>query len=207
MNEAQIILFLVTSVAVILVPGQDLVLVLSRGVGQGVSAGISTAAGVSLGLLGHTMLAAFGFGAILMASELLFALVKYIGAAYLVYLGISLIRSNRSGLALGSARAGSLKRAFLTGALSNISNPKITIFYLAFLPQFIAADTQHPALLLFVLGATFALLTFLIKVPVGYFAGRSAGWIQERPQMITWLDRISGGVLIGLGIKLAFEEV
>lgn len=207
MNEAQIILFLVTSVAVILVPGQDLVLVLSRGVGQGVSAGISTAAGVSLGLLGHTMLAAFGFGAILMTSDLFFSLVKYIGAAYLVYLGVSLIRSNRSGLALNNSQAGSLRRAFLTGAVSNISNPKITIFYLAFLPQFISADTQHPALLLFVLGATFALLTFLIKAPVGYFAGRSAGWIQDRPGVIQWLDRVSGGILIGLGVRLAFEKM
>ena len=207
MDEARIILFLVTSVAVILVPGQDLVLVLSRGMTQGVGAGISTAAGVSLGLLGHTMLAAFGFGAVLMASELFFSLVKYIGAAYLVYLGIGLIRSSRSGLSLDNARVVSLKRAFLTGALSNISNPKITIFYLAFLPQFIAVDTQNPTVLLFVLGATFALLTFLIKAPLGYFAGRSATWVQDRPLLITWLDRVSGGILIGLGIRLAFEKI
>ncbi len=205
MNESEILLFLFASVAAILIPGQDLVLVLSRGIAQGSKAGIATAAGVSIGLLGHTVLAAFGLGTVLMASEWLFSMVKYAGAAYLIYLGAQLILSRRSRLEIGSAQPHSLKHAFFTGALSNISNPKITIFYLAFLPQFISSETQNPTLLLFVLGTSFALMTFIFKVPFGYFAGRASQWLQSRPNLIRWIDLASGSVLIALGIRLAFE--
>lgn len=206
MTDAQLVLFLFSSIAVIMIPGQDLVLVLSRGIAQGVKAGIVTAAGVSVGLVGHTLLTAFGLGALLMSSALFFAVIKYIGAAYLVYLGVNLLRSTRQGLAIEKAKDISFWRAFLTGAASNISNPKITIFYLAFLPQFVTAETQNPTLLLFVLGITFAALTFAIKLPFGYFAGKSSHWLQQRPKVIAWMDRVSGSILVALGIRLALQS-
>jgi len=195
-----------TSLFVILIPGQDLVLVMSRGMTQGAKAGIATAAGVSTGLLGHTMLTALGLGALLMSSEIFFTLLKYLGAAYLSYLGLKLMFSPVQEFKLQSVNSRPLGKLFAIGALSNISNPKITIFYFAFLPQFISTDVENPTLLLMTLGFVFAALTFLIKAPIGYFAGVASQWIQSRPNVIRLINKISGAVLIGLGIKLAFEQ-
>lgn len=206
MSESQIIFFIVTSLIVILIPGQDMVLVMSRGIIQGSRAGIVTAAGVSVGLLGHTALAAFGLGAILIASEMLFTILKYIGAAYLVYLGFRLISSEAGEFEIKNSQPIPLKKLFVVGALSNISNPKITIFYFAFLPQFISSDNLNPTGYLLLLGSGFSLLTFLVKCPIGYFAGIASRWIRSRPIVIKLINRISGLVLIGLGIKLALER-
>lgn len=95
---------------------------------------------------------------------------------------------------------------FLTGALSNLSNPEITIFYFAFLPQFVSADAQNPTVLLLALGAGFVALTFLVKGPAGHFTGVLSAWLRARPQVLRWVDRASGAVLVGLGIRLAFER-
>ncbi|MEM7343173.1 MAG: LysE family translocator [Chloroflexota bacterium] len=206
MSEAQIITFMLTSLAVIASPGQDMILVMSRAISQGAKAGIATAFGVSVGLLGHTLLTAFGLGSLLLASQTLFTVLKFIGAGYLFYLGIRLIFSNKSDLALKEVTHSPLRKLFREGAISNLSNPKVTIFYFAFLPQFISADVSNPTLLLFTLGVAFAAITFLIKGPVGFFAGNLSSWLRARPRIITWIDRISGFVLIGLGLRLAFER-
>ncbi len=206
MTESQVLIFVVTSLVIILTPGQDMILVMSRAVAQGAKAGIATAAGVSLGLLGHTLLTALGLGSLLMASELLFTILKFVGAAYLIYLGIRLVLSKSSKLELEKAKPSSLKRLFMQGALSNISNPKVTIFYFAFLPQFISHTAQKPALLLLVLGVSFSALTFMVKGPVGYFAGILSSWLRARPRVLKYIDRFSGTVLIALGLKLAFEK-
>ncbi|MEM7561612.1 MAG: LysE family translocator [Pseudomonadota bacterium] len=206
MSEPQIIFFLVTSVLVILIPGQDMVLVMSRGMTQGAKAGITTAAGVSVGLLGHTLLAALGLGALLLSSELLFTVLKFMGAAYLAYLGIRLLLTKSTQLKLESTDQRPLRRLFIEGALSNISNPKITIFYFAFLPQFISTDINNPEAYLFVLGVSFAVLTFLMKAPIGLFAGLASTWIRTRPAVINAINKISGTLLIGLGLKLALEQ-
>jgi len=206
MNESQIFFFVLTSLAVILIPGQDMVLVMSRGIAQGAKAGIVSALGVSIGLLGHTVLAAFGLGALLMASELIFTILKYLGASYLVYLGIRLIFRQSSEFEIDNPTAKTFKKLFLEGSLSNMSNPKVTIFYFAFLPQFISADIPHPTYYLLALGISFSLLTFLVKAPVGYFAGIASARIRSRPIVIKLINRISGTVLIGLGVKLVFEQ-
>ena len=206
MNEPQIVFFLVTSLLVILIPGQDMVLVMSRGMTQGASAGIVTAAGVSVGLLGHTILAALGLGALLLSSELLFTVLKYIGAIYLAYLGIKLIFTQATELELESANRKPLKRLFTEGALSNIANPKVTIFYFAFLPQFISTDIKDPAIYLIVLGVSFSVLTFLVKAPIGFFAGVASAWIRTRPIVLQAINKICGTVLIGLGAKLALGQ-
>ena len=209
MSQAQIYLFIVTSLVIIISPGQDMVLVMSRAISQGSRAGIITAAGVSIGLLGHTVLTAFGLGSLLQASDLLFNIMKYVGAAYLVYLGIRLIMSKGSELDLEvdeNAPPAKASKNFWTGALSNLSNPKITIFYFAYLPQFISNDATSPGWLLLALGMGFAALTFVVKGPVGYFAGILSSWLRQRPAVLRWIDRTSGAVLIALGIKLALEQ-
>lgn len=206
MVEVSWLLFLVASLALIVTPGQDMILVMSRSVAQGAAAGVATAAGVSVGLLGHTVLVTLGLGAILRTSEGLFLALKLVGAAYLLYLGIGLLRTRSGDLALGSAAQRSLPRLFLDGALSNLSNPKIAVFYFAFLPQFVSPSAQHQTLSVFVLGFAFALLTFLVKGPVGMFAGALSGWLRSRPGVLAWIYRSSGVILVGLGVKLAFER-
>lgn len=206
MPETLPILFIVTSLLVIITPGQDMILVMSRSVAQGWKAGVITAAGVSTGLIGHTILATLGLGAVLTASELLFIILKLVGAGYLMYLGVKLLRHSRMDLVLNGRPPASLKALFFNGALSNLSNPKVTIFYFAFLPQFVPAGSSHPTTTLFSLGISFAVLTFLIKGPVGYGAGILSGWLRSRPSVLAWINRTSGTVLIALGLKLALER-
>lgn len=204
--EISWLLFLAASVLLIITPGQDLILVMSRAVTQGTAAGVVTAFGISSGLMVHTLVASLGLGVIIRTSEWLFFALKVVGALYLVYLGIQSILSARSRLDLHGTETRSVRRLYLDGALSNIANPKIAVFYLAFLPQFIHTDAASPTLSLFILGFTFAALTFVIKGPLAMIAGRLSLFIRSRPAVLTWLFRTSGAVLIALGIKLVLER-
>jgi threonine/homoserine/homoserine lactone efflux protein len=206
MTEAQILAFVVTSLAIIITPGQDMILVMSRAISQGSKAGMVTAAGVSTGLLGHTLLTALGLGSLLMASQFLFTILKVVGAGYLIYLGVRLLLSRKSELGLEETKPTRLGKLFAEGTMSNLSNPKVTIFYFAFLPQFFSSDVANPTQLLLLLGVAFAGLTFLVKVPVGYFSGNLSSWLRAKPSVLRWLDRTSGTILIALGVKLAFEH-
>jgi len=206
MIDASWLVFVVASLVLIATPGQDMILVMSRSLAQGASAGVVTAAGVSVGLVGHTVLATLGLGAILRTSEWLFIALKLVGAAYLVYLGIGLLRTKQNDLPIGTQPARGLRQLFVDGAVSNLSNPKIAIFYFAFLPQFVAPAAEYPTLTVFVLGLIFAGLTFLVKAPVGIFAGKLSAWLRSRPGVLTWVFRSSGAILVALGIRLAFER-
>lgn len=206
MPEVSWLLFIVASLVLIVTPGQDMILVMSRSIAQGPAAGVATAAGVSVGLVGHTLLATLGLGAILRTSETLFLLLKLVGAAYLVYLGVQLLRIRQHQLAVSAGAPRSLARLFLDGALSNVSNPKIAVFYFAFLPQFVLPGAAHPTLSVFVLGLVFAALTFVVKGPVGLGAGLLSTWLRQRPAVLAWVFRSSGAVLVGLGLRLAFER-
>ncbi|MGD9210251.1 MAG: LysE family translocator [Desulfobacteraceae bacterium] len=206
MTEAQMFLFFITSLFVIITPGQDMFLVMSRSIAQGRKAGIATAAGVSTGLLGHTVLAVLGLGALLKTSEILFTAVKLIGAAYLLWLGFRLISAKREIPEFCETENSSLSKLFFQGVFSNISNPKIAIFYFSFLPQFIAPDNSSPTYCLLILGIIFAVLTFFIKAPIGYAAGSLAHKLRSCPSIQLWINRFSGIVLISLGVKLALEK-
>ncbi len=204
--EVSWLVFLAASLLLILTPGQDLILVMSRSVTQGSAAGVVTAAGVSVGLVGHTLLATLGLGAVLRTSVWLFFALKLIGAGYLIYLGITMLRSRTSQLVLHNGCVRPLKRLFFDGAFSNIANPKIALFYFAFLPQFVSAGAAHPTMSLLLLGLTFAGLTFLIKGPIGFTAGVLSGWLRSRPAVVRWLYRCSGVMLVALGLRLALER-
>jgi threonine/homoserine/homoserine lactone efflux protein len=132
--------------------------------------------------------------------------LKLVGAAYLVYLGVQLLRTRQHELAVSAGAPRSLARLFFDGALSNVSNPKIAVFYFAFLPQFVLPGAAHTTLAVFVLGLVFAALTFLVKGPVGLGAGLLSAWLRERPAVLAWVFRSSGAVLVALGLKLAFER-
>jgi threonine/homoserine/homoserine lactone efflux protein len=204
--EAISLIFIITSILIILTPGQDMILVMSRSISQGQKAGVITALGVCFGLLGHTLLATFGLGALLMTSEFLFDLIKLIGAAYLIYIGYQLLSSKNPKLAMKDLPKTSYKKMFLQGALTNIMNPKIAIFYFSYLPQFVNSDTNNQALQLLILGLTYAILTFFIKAPIGFISGLLSIWIKSRPSVLAHMNKTSGIVFIVLGLKLASEQ-
>jgi threonine/homoserine/homoserine lactone efflux protein len=206
MIDAHWPLFVLAAVVVIATPGQDMILVMSKSLTQGARADVTTAAGVSVGLAGHTILAALGLGALLRTSEWLFAALKIVGAGYLLYLGVQLLRTRTAQLQAVTAVPQSSVHLFATGAVSNISNPKIAVFYFAFLPQFIASGATSPTLTIFVLGILFAALTFVIKEPVAVSAGRLSSWFQSRPAALVWLHRCSGLVMVGLAVRLALSR-
>lgn len=204
--EVITVLFILTSVVIIMTPGQDMLLVMSRSIAQGQSAGVMTALGVSVGLMGHTLLATLGLGALLLASEWLFTLIKFIGAGYLIYLGYQLLTSKEHKLAVKDMPKVSYTKMFMQGAISNISNPKITIFYFSYLPQFIVTESGSQAFQLFILGTTFAVITFFLKAPIGVLAGMLSSWIKARPMVLNYIHKTSGVILVSLGLKLALSE-
>jgi len=200
-------LYVAASLALIATPGQDMIYVITRSLAQGRFAGVCSAAGVCIGILVHTALAALGVGAILHASETLFVALKLAGAAYLIYLGVKLLaaREGREGIAAPRDRLspGALVRQ---GILSNVTNPKIVLFFFAFLPQFVDPASAHATRDLALLGVLYALLALPVKAAVGIAAGSLSERVLRNPSMIAWMNRVSGGVLVALGLRLAMSE-
>lgn len=205
-EPAKFALFIGVSWALILAPGPDMIYVITRGMAHGRRAGILSAIGVVCGILVHTTAAAFGLTFLLKTSAFAFLLVKSIGAAYLIYLGIQTWR-DQSSLQLqtspASAKSSSL---FWQGVLSNVFNPKIAIFFLAFLPQFVDRGSTHVTLQMVVLGLTFAFFGLCFLLVVGYSSGAIGRWLTHRPHYTQVFRRAAGGILIGLGIRLALTE-
>jgi threonine/homoserine/homoserine lactone efflux protein len=204
--EASFVLFLTASLAVIVAPGPDNMLVLTRGVAQGRGAALVSAAGASLGLVVHSVFAAVGLSALLAQSALAFSVVKYVGAAYLIYLGVRALL-DREGFAptRGEAPMG-LGKVFTQAVASNVLNPKIAVFFLAYLPQFADPATGGTAIQLLALGLAFALLTLAIFSAIAVFSGTVGSWLRARPKFADGLGWLTGGVLILLGLRLALQE-
>jgi threonine/homoserine/homoserine lactone efflux protein len=204
--EASFVLFLTASLAVIVAPGPDNMLVLTRGVAQGRGAALVSAAGASLGLVVHSVFAAAGLSALLAQSALAFSVVKYVGAAYLIYLGVRALL-DREGFALtrGEAPMG-LGKVFTQAVASNVLNPKIAVFFLAYLPQFADPATGGTAIQLLAFGLTFALLTLAIFSALAVFSGTVGSWLRSRPKLAGGLGWLTGAVLISLGLRLAFQD-
>jgi threonine/homoserine/homoserine lactone efflux protein len=198
-------LFIGISWALIIAPGPDMFYVITRGMAHGRKAGILSAIGVVCGILVHTTAAALGLTLILQSSAFAFLLVKYVGATYLLYLGIKAWR-DKSTFSLQSPTSVMNSRAlFWQGVLSNVLNPKIAIFFLAFLPQFVDKGS-HITLQMVTLGLTFACMGLCFLLVVGYSSGAIGGWLTRRPHYTQFLQRLAGGILIGLGIRLALTE-
>jgi threonine/homoserine/homoserine lactone efflux protein len=197
-------LYVVASLALILTPGQDMLYVMSRALAQGRLAGLYSAVGVIIGILVHTVLAALGVGAILAASEGLFLALKLAGAAYLVYLGVKLLLTREGTLAAtGGARKFSAASLVWQGVLSNVSNPKIVVFFFAFLPQFVDPMSANPTADLIFLGVIYAAMGLVVKAGVGLAAGSLSERVLRKPRALVWINRASGTILVGLGLRLA----
>ena len=206
LGELNLVLFLTASLALIIAPGPDNILVLTRGVTQGRGAALVSAAGASLGLVVHSIFAAVGLSALLAQSAVAFSVIKYVGAAYLIYLGIKVFL-NREGFAVSSeATPVGLKSVFVQGVASNVLNPKVALFFLAFLPQFADLTVDSAAVQMLALGLTFALLTWMVFSAIGYFSGSLGNWLESRPGYANVLRWLTGGVLVGLGLRLAFSD-
>ena len=206
MIDAHWLLFLVASLVVIATPGQDMILVMSKSLGHGTRAGLVTAAGVSVGLLGHTLLATLGLGALLRASDTLFVALKLIGAGYLAVLGVQLLRTRATQLETAASAPLSHRRLFLAGALSNLGNPKIAVFFFAFLPQFVPAGDAEALPRMLELSAVFMALTFVVFAIYGVFAAAVRQHVIGRPAVLLWMRRTFAAAFLALGVKLALTE-
>jgi threonine/homoserine/homoserine lactone efflux protein len=207
MNAPSLGLYIAASLALIATPGQDMIYVITRSLAQGRFAGVCSAVGVCIGILVHTALAALGVGAILQASESLFLVLKLAGAAYLIYLGARLLLSREARGGIGAATEALSPVALVwQGILSNVTNPKIVLFFLAFLPQFVDPASGHPTRDLAFLGVLYAILALPVKSAVGIAAGSVSERVLRNPSMITWMNRASGGILVLLGLRLATAQ-
>jgi threonine/homoserine/homoserine lactone efflux protein len=204
--DSQIALFIFASIALILTPGQDTIYVITRGIAQGKVAGIVSAIGVSSGIIVHTLFAALGLSVILQSSALAFSAIKYAGAVYLIYLGIKTFIS-REEFSLRSRRR-EVSRAVLywQGFICNVFNPKVALFFLAFLPQFVNPSAGNPIFQMTLLGLLFTLMGAIWLSCVGYFAGNMGRSIGQSRTALSLLRWCTSSVLIGLGVRLALPE-
>jgi len=199
-------LFIGVSWALIIAPGPDMFYVITRGMAHGRKAGILSAIGVICGILIHTTAAALGITLIFQTSAFAFLVVKYLGAIYLIYLGVKTWRDKSTFSLQASTSIVSSRSLFWQGVLSNVLNPKIAVFFLAFLPQFVDKGSSQIPLQMAILGLTFACFGLCFLVIVGYSAGAIGGWLTRRPSYAGLMQRLTGGILIGLGARLAFTE-
>jgi len=205
-EPAKFALFIGVSWALILAPGPDMIYVITRGIAHGRKAGVLSAIGVVCGILVHTTAAALGLTLILQTSTFAFLFVKFVGATYLLYLGIKSWREKSTFHLQTSVPIAKSSTLFWQGVLSNVLNPKIAIFFLAFLPQFVDRGSAHITLQMIILGLTFASFGLCFLLVIGYSSGTIGKWLMYRPHYAQFLQRITSGILIGLGIRLAFTE-
>jgi RhtB (resistance to homoserine/threonine) family protein len=197
-------LFLAAGILLNLTPGPDTVYILGRSIAQGREAGVASALGISLGSIFHTCAAALGLSAILATSALAFGTIKLIGGAYLIFLGAKMILDRRKQLSLPSNfRRRTTIAAFRQGILTNILNPKVALFYLAFLPQFIdpASNAKVPAFIL--LGLTFVTTGTIWCLILAWFASAFSERLRANETISQWLNRTAGALFIFLGLRLA----
>jgi threonine/homoserine/homoserine lactone efflux protein len=199
----QCLAFIFASLICTLAPGPDNLAIVSLGLAHGRRAGMGFAIGCALGCLTHTIWATLGVAALVAASDLAFGLLKFAGAGYLVYLGISALRSR--GVQVGDAAPEASSRFLIRGFIANAVNPKVALFFLAFLPQFVDPKGRV-SVQMFFLGLSFAALTLVVFLPLGYFSGRVGAWLRRRPNVARWLDRLTGMLFIGLAIRLALAR-
>src|ERR1700693_5610915 len=197
-------LFLASGVLLNLTPGPDTAYILGRSIAQGRAAGIASAFGITIGSLFHTCAAALGLSAILATSAVAFGAIKLIGGAYLIFLGITMFLGRRSNLGMPAQfRRSTTTAAFRQGILTNVLNPKVALFFLAFLPQFIdpSSSTKVPAFLF--LGFTFVTTGTIWCLVLAWFASVFSERLRKNETISQWLNRTAGALFVFLGLRLA----
>ena len=207
LDLTQLLPFLAAALALNLTPGADMTYVIARSATQGRAAGIAASLGIAAGSFVHSVLAALGVSALLQHSETAFLIVKYAGAAYLLYLAWKAIRAGSQSIAVDRslARRG-LWRVFAEGALTNLLNPKVALFILAFLPQFVDPELGNPAVQILLLGAIFNLGGTGVLLIVACSTSAAARALGNSASFGRWLNRVSALVFVGLAVRLALTE-
>lgn len=190
----------------VFIPGPATLLTVARATTSGVRVGIATGAGITAGDIIHTAMAVVGISAIIAASATLFSIVKYLGAAYLVYLGVKAIL-DRTPLDLGQGRLPiTASQAFRQAILAEFLNPKTALFFLAFLPQFVRPENGHLIEQLIVLGVLFAVIGFFSTIVYSVAAGSLGSFLRRSPAVLKWQGKVVGGIYCALGARLALQE-
>lgn len=200
-------LFIISGLLLNIMPGPDSLLIMTRSASQGWRAGVMATLGIGTGVMVHVLAAAIGLSAILATSATAFMVVKYVGAAYIIYMAIGLLRSKRrdahDAVALQPLP---YRKIFMQGLLTNVLNPKIAIFFLAFVPQFIDANAASKPLAFIILGLIFNVNGMLWSVLLSLFTAFASARLKVNPLAALWLNRVTGGLFIWLGIKLALSK-
>ncbi len=200
------IAFLVTTLIVVVTPGTGVVYTLSAGLSRGGRASVIAALGCTLGIVPHMVATITGLAALLHASALAFQVLKYLGVAYLLYMAWATLRDRDAIVVAQETVPRSAVRVIVSGVLINILNPKLTIFFVAFLPQFVTAGAPNSLIRMVALSGVFMLVTFVVFTGYGAFAAAMRDHVIARPQVMTWMRRVFAGSFVGLGIKLAIAD-
>ena len=201
-------LFVLSGLLLNVTPGPDTAYIIGRSIQLGWRGGAAAALGICSGCLVHVSGAAIGLSALLMASSAAFTFIKWLGAAYLLFTGLQMLLSRRQPIADLTVQGGeiTLRRVFWQGALTNVLNPKVALFFLAFLPQFVAADSPHKTLAFLLLGLIFIFNGTLWCLAIAAFAARAASRLRQSQGVIAWINRVLGGLFVYLGIRVAMLE-
>ena len=205
MTTTTLFYFLGASVALTLAPGPDNIFVLTQGIARGRKPAIITALGMCSGISVHTVAAAFGISAVFYSSVIAFNAVKYAGAIYLLYLAYRTLKECTT-VKLTAADDRDDVALFKRGFIMNVLNPKVAMFFLAFLPQFVTPNTNHFALQMLLLGFIFMMQAIAIFCLIGYFSGSIGSFILSRPRIAKYFDWLTAGVFASLGLRLALAE-
>ena len=198
--------YLLTSIIVILLPGTGVLYTLAIGLGKGWRASVWAALGCTLGIVPHIAASIAGLAALLHASALAFQIVKYLGVAYRFYMAWGVLRDGGALQVSERSAPISAARIVANGFLLNILNPKLSLFFLAFLPQFVPADTPDATSYMLGLAVTFMVLTFIVFVGYGAFASAARRYVISRPRVMLWLRRGFAGAFGALGLRLALSD-
>ncbi len=198
--------FLITSLIVVLLPGTGVLYTLAIGLGRGFRASVAAAVGCTFGIVPHMLASIVGLAALLHASALAFQLIKYAGVAYLLYMAWSILRDGGALSVDEDKRAMSTWHTARTGTLINVLNPKLSLFFLAFLPQFVPATAAHPTAMMVGLALTFMVLTFIVFVGYGACAALARDYVVSRPPVMLWLRRSFAAAFGLLGLRLALAD-
>jgi threonine/homoserine/homoserine lactone efflux protein len=198
--------FLVTSFIIVVSPGTGVLYTLATGLTRGSRASVTAAFGCTIGIVPHMAAAILGLSALLHTSALAFQTFKYVGVAYLLYMAWNSLRERGALQVEQQVGARSAAQVIATAILINILNPKLSIFFLAFLPQFVSAGEAHPLSRMLELSAVFMAMTFVVFIGYGLFAASVRDHVISRPRVLTWMRRTFAGAFVALGAKLAFAE-
>ncbi len=201
------LLFAFASLALNITPGNDMLYVATRSTSQGVKAGIVSALGIAGGCIVHLLAAVIGLSAIVANSAIAFDIIKYLGAAYLIYLGVKSFLSQQNKFSINEKiEKGSLSKVFWQGVATNVLNPKVALFFLAFLPQFIHPEKGNAAIQILLLGLWFNISGTIVNIIVAMLFGKLGNWLADKQTFIKWQNKITGALLVGLGIKVALSS-